>query len=167
MKTSEHQPPSIFQRSSRLFSLLRNAPLLQISWQKEHFRLELEDPSKAELDALPYPIESGDTLHEWMDWSQSALLEEAKAYATPFEFLVWHATCTIPFGETLSYQQLATQIGSPQASRAVGNALGKNRFAPFIPCHRIICSDGSLGGYAFGVEVKRLLLLWEKGKSLR
>lgn len=157
----------MIQRSSRLFSLLSNAPLLQISWQQEHFRLELVDPSKAKHDTSLYSIESGDTLQEWMGWSQSALLEEAKKDATPFEFLVWQATCAIPFGKTLSYQQLAKQIGAPQASRAVGNALGKNRFAPFIPCHRIIRSDGSLGGYAFGVEVKRLLLLWERGKALR
>jgi AraC family transcriptional regulator of adaptative response/methylated-DNA-[protein]-cysteine methyltransferase len=70
-------------------------------------------------------------------------------------------------GRTMSYSELARRVGKPGAARAVGNAVGKNPFAPAVPCHRVIRSDGSIGGYAFGVAKKRKLLAREKEKSSR
>ncbi len=80
--------------------------------------------------------------------------------ATPFQKNVWHALCTIPRGSVLTYAQLARQIGAPRAVRAVANAVGANPLAPQVPCHRVIRSDGSLGGYSArgGVATKRALL---------
>jgi len=77
---------------------------------------------------------------------------------TVFEKLVWNALKEIPYGETRTYKWMAEKIGSPRAFRAVGNALGKNPLPLIFPCHRIIESDGSLGGYTGGTEVKRRLL---------
>lgn len=83
---------------------------------------------------------------------------EFKIEGTPFQKLVWQATMQIPAGKTVSYQQLAAKIGHPKAFRAVANALGKNKIAYFIPCHRVIRKNGELGGYYWGIDVKKKLL---------
>jgi len=80
---------------------------------------------------------------------------------TDFEHKVWLALREIPFGETRSYKRIAGKIGSPKAVRAVGQALKKNPLPIILPCHRVISSDGSIGGFSCGVEVKRLLLKHE------
>ena len=81
---------------------------------------------------------------------------------TSFEWKVLKAACTIPLGETRSYQWVAEKVGSPKAVRAVGQALGKNPYLITIPCHRVIKSDGSLGGYAGGLGKKNKLLAAER-----
>lgn len=82
---------------------------------------------------------------------------------TDFQRRVWEATCRIPYGETRSYGWVAEEIGSPKAYRAVGAALAANPLPIIIPCHRVLCSDGSLGGYGGGLDMKRCLLVLEKG----
>ena len=77
---------------------------------------------------------------------------------TPFQQAVYRATVEIPKGQTRTYAWVAGRIGRPGASRAVGNALSSNPFAPRIPCHRVIRSDGSLGGFMHGPAAKRRLL---------
>lgn len=77
---------------------------------------------------------------------------------TPFQISVWNALLSIPSGHTKSYRWLAHAIGQPSATRAVANACGANPLAYFIPCHRIVRSDGKLGGYRWGIEAKRFLL---------
>ena len=81
--------------------------------------------------------------------------------ATPFQREVWEITRLIPYGETRSYTWVAEQMGKPGAVRAVGQALGRNPLPIIIPCHRVIASDGKLGGYGGGVEMKRHLLRLE------
>lgn len=80
---------------------------------------------------------------------------------TEFEKKVWAALKKIPFGETRSYKWIAEQIGNPGAARAAGRALSKNPVPIVIPCHRVIASDGSIGGYALGVDMKKHLLEME------
>ena len=75
-----------------------------------------------------------------------------------FEKRIYQELSLIPYGKTLSYQDLANQINSPNSARAVGNALGKNPLLLLIPCHRVICKNGKLGGYVLGREKKRELL---------
>lgn len=77
---------------------------------------------------------------------------------TDFQKSVWAALLTIPFGETRSYGEIARQIGRPSASRAVGAANGRNPISIIAPCHRVIGSNGSLTGFAGGLEAKELLL---------
>ena len=77
---------------------------------------------------------------------------------TPFQRRVLLATREIPYGSVVSYGQLAARIGRPKAARAVGNALGANPFPIAIPCHRVIRSDGSLGGFGSGIHLKQRLL---------
>jgi len=77
---------------------------------------------------------------------------------TEFQLQVWQALQTIPYGETLSYGELARQIGRPKASRAVGAANGQNPIPVIIPCHRVIGSSGKLVGFGGGIETKQKLL---------
>jgi methylated-DNA-[protein]-cysteine S-methyltransferase len=77
---------------------------------------------------------------------------------SPFERRVWDEVRAIPYGETASYSEIARRIGRPDACRAVGRANGRNPVAVIVPCHRVIGSDGSLTGYAGGIEMKRALL---------
>jgi O-6-methylguanine DNA methyltransferase len=81
---------------------------------------------------------------------------------TPFEKRVWSALKKIPYGETRSYKDIAERIGRPKAFRAVGNANGSNPLPLILPCHRVIESNGGLGGYGHGLKVKRQLLKLER-----
>lgn len=77
---------------------------------------------------------------------------------TDFQRMVWRTLCNIPYGETKSYKWLADLVGCPNGFRAVGQANGKNPIPIIIPCHRVINSDGSIGGYSGGIEIKKRLL---------
>lgn len=78
---------------------------------------------------------------------------------TPFQKAVWEALLSIPYGKTVTYAALAERIGlSARCARAVGGAVGKNPLALFYPCHRVVGADGSLTGYAYGLERKKALL---------
>src|SRR5580693_2240557 len=85
---------------------------------------------------------------------------------TKFQQDVWRQLCEIPFGETISYGELARRIGNPQASRAVGLANGSNPIPIVIPCHRVIGSNGKLTGYGGGLPIKEKLLALEKKQLL-
>jgi methylated-DNA-[protein]-cysteine S-methyltransferase len=89
------------------------------------------------------------------------------AEGTPFQLEVWSALTTIPYGETVSYRELARVLGRPLASRAVGAANGRNPIPIVIPCHRVIGADGSLTGFGGGLEIKRRLLALECRSGLR
>ena len=77
---------------------------------------------------------------------------------TPFQRAVLRAATALGFGEVATYTDIAKRIGSPKASRAVGNALGQNPVAIIVPCHRVVRTDGTLGGYTGGLRYKRALL---------
>lgn len=85
--------------------------------------------------------------------------------ASRFYKEVWNALLTIPYGQKASYKDLAIRVGKPGGSQAVGQANGKNPIAIIVPCHRIIGSDGSLTGYASGLDIKRWLLTHELENS--
>jgi len=86
---------------------------------------------------------------------------------TEFQQAVWRALCHIPFGHTRTYSDIAAAIGKPKASRAVGKACGRNPIAIIVPCHRVVGSGGSFGGYSGGLHIKRQLLEIEAGKPFR
>ena len=102
-----------------------------------------------------YDILTNYFMGKTVDFSQAPL---KFSRGTEFQIAVWNAIREIPAGETRSYKWLAEQIGSPKAVRAVGGAVGANPISIIIPCHRVIRSDGKLGGYGGGVKRKRLLL---------
>jgi AraC family transcriptional regulator of adaptative response/methylated-DNA-[protein]-cysteine methyltransferase len=84
---------------------------------------------------------------------------------TNFQVKVWRALLQIPVGSVATYEDIATAIGSPNAVRAVGTAIGRNPVAFLIPCHRVIRTTGALGGYRWGLPRKRAMLAWESPKT--
>jgi O-6-methylguanine DNA methyltransferase len=82
---------------------------------------------------------------------------------TPFQLRVWEELGRIPYGQTISYGELARRLGNPKLTRAVGAANGANPISIIVPCHRVIRGDGSLTGYAGGLELKQALLALERG----
>ncbi|MEL6335713.1 MAG: bifunctional helix-turn-helix domain-containing protein/methylated-DNA--[protein]-cysteine S-methyltransferase [Pseudomonadota bacterium] len=82
-------------------------------------------------------------------------------YGAPFQLKVWEALLAIPSGHVTTYAEIARAIGHPKAVRAVGTAVGRNPISWLIPCHRAMRKDGALGGYHWGLGVKRALLAWE------
>lgn len=90
---------------------------------------------------------------------------ELDMVGTQFQRRVWDALQTIPYGETCTYGEIARQIGSPSASRAVGLANGHNPIGIIVPCHRVIGANGSLTGYGGGLDRKRALLELEKSRT--
>lgn len=124
---------------------------------------------------------TNDTVPEDVQLCETPLLKEAvrqlKSYfagelreftlplapeGTDFMKKVWAALCEIPYGQTASYKEIAEKIGAPKAARAVGLANNRNPIPVFIPCHRVIGADGSLTGYAGGLDMKKRLLDLEK-----
>ncbi|MBN1485899.1 MAG: methylated-DNA--[protein]-cysteine S-methyltransferase [Chloroflexia bacterium] len=116
------------------------------------------------------PIEGGDLLREAAAQLEQYVARERRSFdlpldlrGTPFQLQVWQALLEIPYGQTRSYAQVADAIGRPRAVRAVGAANGANPLPIIIPCHRVVRSDGSLGGYGGGLPLKRALLRLEGG----
>jgi methylated-DNA-[protein]-cysteine S-methyltransferase len=102
-------------------------------------------------------------LHEYFSGRRTAFDLPLRPHGSPFEQLVWAELLQIPYGETASYAEIAARIGHPGKARAVGRANARNPIAIVCPCHRVIGSDGSLTGYAGGLETKRALLELEAG----
>jgi AraC family transcriptional regulator, regulatory protein of adaptative response / methylated-DNA-[protein]-cysteine methyltransferase len=98
------------------------------------------------------------------DWSDLGRIK-LHLKGTDFQIKVWNALLQIPPGSLRSYHQIAGKIGDPKASRAVGTAIGSNPIAYLIPCHRVITSDGQLGGYHWGIDRKSALIGWEAAKT--
>ena len=97
-------------------------------------------------------------LEEYFAGTRTDFDVELDLVGTPFQVEVWQALCEIPYGETVSYGELARRIGRPAAVRAVGAANGRNPVSIIVPCHRVIGADGRLIGYGWGTERKSWLL---------
>ncbi len=123
---------------------------------------EVPPPAKA---AASHPVLELATreLEEYFRGERRAFDVPLRAEGTPFQRKVWQALAEIPYGERISYAELARRVGSPKAVRAVGAANGANPLPIIVPCHRVIASDGGLSGFGGGVENKRRLLEHEQG----
>ncbi len=107
-----------------------------------------------------YPLlcQAETELKEYLAGERQAFTLPLAAIGTEFQRKVWQALCEIPYGEAISYQELANRVGNPKAVRAVGTANGKNPLSIVVPCHRVVGKNGKLSGYAGGVERKLKLL---------
>ena len=119
--------------------------------------------TKKKLDGFekmetPLLKEASKQLTEYFDRKRKKFDLPLALNGTEFQVKTWKALQSIPYGKTCSYGDLAKKIGNPKASRAVGNANNRNPLHIIVPCHRVIGSNGSLTGYAAGLDVKRLLL---------
>ena len=103
------------------------------------------------------------------DWTKAALGLSGETalhmIGAPFQLQVWEALLRIPSGHVTTYSEIATSIGRPKAVRAVGTAVGRNPVSLLIPCHRALRKSGALGGYHWGLPVKRALLAWESARA--
>lgn len=126
-----------------------------------------------EFDAVQHPVHRGDDWHpgdhpllraaetqlrEYFAGARQAFDLPLAPVGTDFQRRVWQTLGTIPYGQTISYGELAARVGKPSASRAVGAANGRNPLPIVLPCHRVIGANGSLTGFGGGLPVKRFLL---------
>lgn len=124
-------------------------------------RLDFDVPSQPE-EATPLLLEACRQLREYFAGERKEFALPLAPAGTAFQKKVWAALRDIPWGETRSYGDIARAIGKPAACRAVGMANGKNPLPVFIPCHRVIGTNGSITGYSGGLEKKRFLLRLEE-----
>lgn len=123
-------------------------------------RLRLKYPTPIIKDPSPF-IESIRTLIGYLSGRPVRFDTPIDVKGTDFEKRVWKEVCKIPYGETRTYGEIARRIGNPKASRAVGQACGKNPIPIIIPCHRVVGSNGDIGGYSGGIWIKERLLRME------
>ncbi|WP_313957630.1 methylated-DNA--[protein]-cysteine S-methyltransferase [Paenibacillus sp. Y412MC10] len=115
-----------------------------------------------EVTMLPYITE----IAEYLQGTREAFTIPMDDRGTPFQREVWQALCSIPYGQTTTYSEIAHQIGCPAAVRAVGAAIGANPVLIMVPCHRVIGKNGALTGYRGGLDMKDRLLALEARQSI-
>jgi len=122
-----------------------------------------DTPGRADWrpDAGPF-ADAREQLLQYLHGERSHFELRLAPRGTPFQLSVWHALALIPFGSTWSYQQVATHLGRPSATRAVGAANGRNPLPIVLPCHRVIGRNGALTGFSGGLEIKAALLHLEQ-----
>lgn len=149
----------VFQTKIGLVAIEDNGTeITDVNVISENHSIEVNETSLLKNAALQ--------LNEYLEGKRNSFDLPLNPIGTEFQKKVWAALCDIPYGETRSYKQIAEYIGNPKACRAVGMANNKNPIMIFIPCHRVVGSDGSLTGYAGGLDMKEKLLSLEKGKAI-
>lgn len=131
--------------------------------QLEKLAKSLND--KIEAGESPFFIQLETELKEYFEGKRREFSVPLELVGTDFQKKVWAELLKIPYGKTISYKQLAERVGDSNASRAVANANGMNKICLIVPCHRVIGADGSLTGYASGLERKRFVLDLEKNQG--
>ncbi len=131
-----------------------NARLTKI----EYLKVYPNNPFGAEEKETPLLKETAKQLLEYFEGKRIDFDLPLDMEGSDFQKRVWEALCTIPYGETCTYKQVAEQVNCFKGARAVGLANHKNPIPIIVPCHRVIGADGSLTGYAGGVSVKKILL---------
>jgi len=106
-------------------------------------------------------------LTEYFSGKRTSFTVPLDLRGTEFQIESWRALGRIPYGTTISYGEQAQSIGNPKACRAVGSANGKNPIPIIVPCHRVVSADGSLGGYALGLKMKKQLLDLEENRRTK
>lgn len=121
--------------------------------------MHLEDTHE---EITPAIVQTKDWLHQYFNGKIPDFLPDMHLEGTAFQKKVWNEIMHVPYGTTITYKQLAESISPSLSAQAVGHALSLNPIMIIIPCHRVIGSDGSLCGYAGGLERKKWLLEWER-----
>lgn len=123
-------------------------------------------PAGLPLNALPAPLQqAAQELAAYFEGDAVVFTPELyTASGSAFQMAVWTAVQTIPYGQTRSYGEIGAAIGKPKAAQAIGQCVGANVLPIVVPCHRVLGADGSLTGFAYGLEKKRFLLELEQSK---
>ena len=125
-------------------------------------RIELSDAIDASSAPTPLLREAERQIMAYLGGKRQQLDFPIRMVGTPFQQRVWRALQQIPYGTTRTYGEIATAIGNPRASRAVGMACNKNPLLLIVPCHRVIGANGKLTGFAYGMNAKQWLLELEE-----
>jgi methylated-DNA-[protein]-cysteine S-methyltransferase len=140
--------------------------LVAILWENDRpNRVKLGEMTEA--DDNPVLIETARQLGEYFAGTRTRFELDTEFVGTEFQKKVWNALLTIPFGETRSYREIATQVGNSRATRAVGAASGRNPLSIVAPCHRVIGASGDLTGFAGGLPRKAALMAIEGNATPR
>lgn len=139
--------------------------LVAILWEEEKSgRVKLSELT--DCPKHPLIVSTETQLNEYFAKKRTSFDLPLSPLGTSFQKKVWSQLRKIPFGETISYGELARRMGNPKSSRAVGAANGKNPLSIVVPCHRVIGADGKLTGFAGGMEAKEILLCHEGRKMM-
>lgn len=173
MISTHYYPPDEFNLP--MISLtIKNGKLLALDWYHDKTAKLFDALNENAIFVLPHDLKAIDdnqnialqTIQQldeyFMGQRTSFTIPLDLSHGTDFQIKVWQTLCQIPYGQTISYKTLAERVSKPTAFRACANANGKNLISLIVPCHRVIASDGGLGGYTGGVEIKRALLDLEK-----
>jgi len=133
--------------------------------QSKHAPTRFENCERRE--APPIVIDLFQQMEKYSQGQRRVFDIKYQLFGTELQTSVWHRIKEIPYGETISYKQLATDIGKPNSIRAVANAVGKNPISILIPCHRVIGTNRSLTGYAGGLPLKKKLLNIETTRQIQ
>lgn len=131
-----------------------------------HFERSANRLKDLEVKEMPVHQEAYRQLAEYFNGVRKTFDLPLAVKGTEFQMKVWTALTEIPYGQTRTYGQIAAAVGNPKASRAVGMANNRNPLALFIPCHRVIGSDGRLVGFGGGLHIKKYLLEMERKYAL-
>ncbi|WP_160242856.1 methylated-DNA--[protein]-cysteine S-methyltransferase [Acinetobacter indicus] len=145
----------------RLKLVATDSALVAVIWDNENPKRVRQAELVEQLDH-PILLDAQQQLNEYFQGQRQTFELPLDFEGTEFQKKVWQALLNIPFGETRSYRQIAEQVGSPKAVRAVGAANGQNPISIIAPCHRVIGSGGKLVGFAGGLDNKEILLKLEQ-----
>jgi methylated-DNA-[protein]-cysteine S-methyltransferase len=141
-----------------LYLVATEMNLTGVFWKKQNIPL-IQNDNNAAAAIL---TNAATQLTDYLDGKLKEFDLPLEAAGTPFQMQVWRELAKIPYGTTYSYKKLAATVNNAKACRAVGTANGRNPLSIIVPCHRVIATDGSLGGFAGGLEIKEKLLELEK-----
>lgn len=153
-----------------IYSIFMNSPIGRLKLMSDEERIvaiEHEQQGEASTSPPVVLLQCVQQLEQYFAGQRQIFDVPICVQGTAFQQQVWQALRNIPYGETRSYKEIAEMIGNPKAMRAVGNANNKNKIPLLIPCHRVIGANGSLVGYALGLEHKQHLLTLEQGSLSR
>lgn len=123
--------------------------------------IEKKSSDKIKNSTLSVLVDAEKQLVEYFKGLRKSFDLPLKPSGTPFQKSVWSHLYKIPFGQTLSYGDLARRLGDPKKARAVGSAVGRNPLPIFLPCHRVVGNHGKIGGFSGGIGIKKFLLSFE------
>jgi methylated-DNA-[protein]-cysteine S-methyltransferase len=144
-----------------LYLLAADEGLVGVFWEEQAAPYMNEAIVDEGHSAASYLMVAAEQIQEYLSGERKVFDLTLAMGGTPFQREVWNELLRIPYGQTISYSELANRVKRPKACRAVGSANGKNPLCLIVPCHRVIASNASLGGYSGGLERKRWLLRLE------
>lgn len=159
-RTMELKQLKIETKIGPLFLVASQQGLCRVLWKEQDVAFASQEDLKNSPEGV-FLHNARTQISEYLEGKRKEFSLPLDLHGTDFQLKVWRHLLKIPYGETRSYKEIAQALNSPEASRAVGTANGKNPVSLIVPCHRVINSDGGLGGYAGGLPIKTTLLQLE------